>query len=360
MRYDASGATGTLDIRLEHAKGTAMKALICTAPNEARIEDRPMPQPADGEVLLRMRRVGICGTDYHIFDGSQPFFTYPRLIGHELAGEIVEAPRDSGLATGQIVTVNPYLACGTCVACRRGRPNCCSNIRVLGVHADGGMTEYLAVPAGSIVPTEGLTVDQAAMVEFLAIGAHAVRRAAIEPGTRVLITGAGPIGIGCALFARIAGAASVTLHDRSARRLATAAERFGFETTVVAGPDAMTELARLTDGEMFDYVFDATGSIQAMNAGLTHVAHAGTYVLVGLCRDDLVFSDPEFHKRETTLLASRNALSVDFHHVIASIRNGAVPTDRFLTNRVDLDDVPTAIPALIARQEEVLKAIVTI
>jgi 2-desacetyl-2-hydroxyethyl bacteriochlorophyllide A dehydrogenase len=331
MRYDASCATCTLDIRLKHAKGTAMKALICTAPNEARIEDRPMPRAADGEVLLRMRRVGICGTDYHIFDGSQPFFTYPRLIGHELAGEIVDAPRDSGLAAGQIVTVNPYLACGTCVACRRGRPNCCSNIRVLGVHADGGMTEYLAVPAGSIVPTEGLTVDQAAMVEFLAIGAHAVRRAAIEPGTRVLVTGAGPIGIGCALFARIAGAGSVTLHDRSARRLATAAERFGFET----------------------------GVVQAMNAGLSHVAHAGTYVLVGLCRDDLVFSDPEFHKRETTLLASRNALSVDFHHVIASIRNGAVPTDRFLTDRVDLDDVPTAIPALIARQEEVLKAIVT-
>ncbi len=337
-----------------------MKALVCTAPNAARIEDRPAPQVGEGEVLLRMRRVGICGTDYHIFDGSQPFFTYPRLIGHELAGEVVEAPADSGLTPGQIVTVNPYIACGTCVACRRGRPNCCARISVLGVHADGGMTEFLAVPVGSIVTTEGLTVDQAAMVEFLAIGAHAVRRAAIEPGTRVLVTGAGPIGIGCALFARIAGAGSVTLLDRSAKRLASAAERFGFDGGIVAGPDAAADLARLTDGEMFDYVFDATGNIQAMKAGLFNVANAGTYVLVGLCLDDLVISDPEFHKRETTLLASRNALAADFDHVIASIRNGAVPADRFLTDRVDLEDVPPAIPALIARQEDVLKAIVTL
>lgn len=337
-----------------------MKALVCAAPNEARIEERPEPQAGAGEVLLRMRRVGICGTDYHIFDGSQPFFTYPRLIGHELAGEVLEAPHDSGLTVGQIVTVNPYIACGTCVACRRGRPNCCSRISVLGVHADGGMTEYLAVPVGAVIPAEGLTLDQAAMVEFLAIGAHAVRRAAIEPGARVLVTGAGPIGIGCAVFARIAGAGSVTLHDRSAQRLTTAAERFGFESGVVAGPDAQAELMRLSDGEMFDYVFDATGSIQAMKAGLAHVAHAGTYVLVGLCLDDLVFADTEFHKRETTLLASRNALAVDFDHVIASIRSGAVPTDRFLTDRVALLDAPSAIPALIARQEHVLKAIVTI
>ncbi|TCP66619.1 zinc-binding alcohol dehydrogenase family protein [Sphingomonas sp. PP-CE-1G-424] len=337
-----------------------MKALVCTAPNAARIEDRPAPQRGEGQVLLRMRRVGICGTDYHIFDGSQPFFTYPRLIGHELAGEVIEAPADSGLTLGQIVTVNPYIACGTCVACRRGRPNCCARISVLGVHADGGMTEFLAVPVGSIVTTEGLTVDQAAMVEFLAIGAHAVRRAAIEPGTRVLVTGAGPIGIGCALFARIAGAGSVTLLDRSAKRLATAAERFGFDDGVVAGPDATAALADRTDGEMFDYVFDATGSSQAMKAGLFNVANAGTYVLVGLCLDDLVFPDPEFHKRETTLLASRNALAADFDHVIASIRNGSVPADRFLTDRVDLDDSPLAIPALIARQEDVLKAIVTI
>lgn len=337
-----------------------MKAMICTAPNKARIEDRPEPSPGAGDVLLRMRRVGICGTDYHIFDGSQPFFTYPRLIGHELAGEVVTAPAGSGLRPGQVVTVNPYIACGTCVACRRGRPNCCAQISVLGVHADGGMAEFLAVPVSAIVPTDGLTVDQAAMVEFLAIGAHAVGRAAITPGSSVLVTGAGPIGIGCALFARIAGARSVTLLDRSGQRLSTASALFGFDAGVTTGPDAHTQLLQRSEGQMFDYVFDATGSIQAMNAGLAHVAHAGTYILVGLCRADLVFADPEFHKRETTLLASRNALMADFDHVIASIRNGVIDVDRFVTDRVPLDDVPAALPALIQRQESVLKAIVAI
>lgn len=336
-----------------------MKALVCVGPHEARIEERARPARGNGEVLIRMRRVGICGTDYHIFDGSQPFFTYPRLIGHELSGEVAEAPAGSGLAIGDVVTVNPYLPCGTCVACRRGRPNCCSRISVLGVHADGGMAEYIAVPASAVIPTPGLSLDHAAMVEFLAIGAHAVRRAAIEPGTRVLVTGAGPIGIGCALFARIAGA-TVTLLDRSPGRLATAAEAFGLTDGVVAGPEAAEQLGARTDGEMFDYLFDATGNIHAMNAGLANLAHAGTYVLVGLNRDSLSFPDPEFHKRETTMLASRNALSTDFEQVVAAIRDGTIPIDRFLTHRVSLADAPEALPGLIAAQEQVLKAVVTI
>lgn len=336
-----------------------MKALVCVGPLEARIEERARPARGNGEVLIRMRRVGICGTDYHIFDGSQPFFTYPRLIGHELAGEVAEAPEASGLAPGDIVTVNPYLPCGTCVACRRGRPNCCSRISVLGVHADGGMAEYIAVPASAVIPTPGLSLDHAAMVEFLAIGAHAVRRARIEPGSRALVTGAGPIGIGCALFARIAGAA-VTLLDRSPGRLATAAQAFGLDDGVTAGPEASAALAARTDGEMYDYLFDATGNIHAMNAGLAHLAHAGTYVLVGLNREELRFPDPEFHKRETTLLASRNALSEDFEQVVAAIRDGTIPIDRFLTHRVALADAPAALPGLIAAQEQVLKAVITI
>lgn len=336
-----------------------MKALVCVGPLDARIEERARPIRGDGEVLIRMRRVGICGTDYHIFDGSQPFFTYPRLIGHELAGEVAETAEGSSLTEGDVVTVNPYLPCGSCVACRRGRPNCCSRIRVLGVHADGGMAEYVAVPASAVIPTPGLSLDHAAMVEFLAIGAHAVRRARIEPGSRVLVTGAGPIGIGCALFARIAGG-RVTLLDRSPGRLATAAEAFGMDDGVAAGPEATAALAARTDGEMYDYLFDATGSIHAMNAGLAHLAHAGTYVLVGLHRDELRFPDPEFHKRETTLLASRNALSEDFEQVVTAIRDGAIPVDRFLTHRVALADAPAALPGLIAAQGEVLKAVVTI
>ena len=337
-----------------------MKSLVCSEPNLLIVEDRAEPVRGERGVLVRIRRAGICGTDYHIYTGNQPFLSYPRLIGHELAGEVVEAPAYSRFTSGQVVTINPYIACGTCVACRRGRPNCCARISVLGVHADGGMCEWLAVPETAIVDAQGLTLDQAAMVEFLAIGAHAVRRAAMTPDMRVLVVGAGPIGVATALFARVMGIESITFLDTRESRLAFVRDRLGFAQVVVAGDTQADELRALTDGEMFDAVFDATGNIHAMRAGLSHVAHAGTYVLVGLCKDDLVFPDPEFHRRETTLLASRNALSVDFDHVIASIRGGLIPTDVLRTHTLTIDEAPVRVPQLIADADHVMKAVVSI
>lgn len=337
-----------------------MKALVCVQPGDIRVEERPRPVRGEGEVLLRMRRVGICGTDYHIYGGKHPFLEYPRLIGHELAGEVVEIPAGSPLAVGQVVTINPYIACGTCRACRRGKPNCCARISVLGVHSDGGLCEWLAVPERAVVDATGLSLDQAAMVEFLAIGAHAVRRSGLCAGDEVVVVGAGPIGVAVALFARIAGAGRIVLIDTRAPRLAYARDHLGLSDGVVAD-DALAEtLSAMTGGEMFDQVFDATGNIHAMRAGLNWVAHGGSYTLVGVCKDDLVFADPEFHKRETTLIASRNALSVDFDHVIASIRSGAIPTDAIRTHALTLDEAPRRLPELIAEADTVLKAIVTI
>ncbi len=337
-----------------------MKALVCVQPHDIRVEDRPVPVRGEGEVLIRMRRAGICGTDYHIYGGKHPFLEYPRLIGHELAGEIAEVPEGSAFTVGQLVTVNPYIACGTCRACRRGKPNCCARISVLGVHGDGGMCELLAVPESAVIDAVGLSLDQAAMVEFLAIGAHAVRRAGVAEGESVAVIGAGPIGVAAALFARIAGAGRIVLADTRAPRLAYARDHLGFAEGVVAEDALGATLAEMTSGEMFDHVFDATGNIHAMRAGLNWVAHGGSYTLVGVCKDDLIFPDPEFHKRETTLIASRNALSVDFDHVIASIRNGAVPTDAIRTHTLTLDEAPTRLPRLIDEADSVLKAIVTI
>lgn len=337
-----------------------MKALVCVQPHDIRVEDRPVPVRGEGEVLIRMRRAGICGTDYHIYGGKHPFLEYPRLIGHELAGEIAEVPEGSAFTVGQVVTVNPYIACGTCRACRRGKPNCCARISVLGVHGDGGMCELLAVPESAVIDAVGLSLDQAAMVEFLAIGAHAVRRAGVAEGESVAVIGAGPIGIAAALFARIAGAGLIVLADTRAPRLAYARDHLGFGEGVVADEALGATLAGMTGGEMFDHVFDATGNIHAMRAGLNWVAHGGSYTLVGVCKDDLVFPDPEFHKRETTLVASRNALSVDFDHVIASIRSGAVPTDAIRTHTLTLDEAPTRLPQLIDEADSVLKAIITI
>ncbi|MDF3019117.1 MAG: dehydrogenase [Steroidobacteraceae bacterium] len=334
-----------------------MKAIVCEKPFHLSLTSSQIPARAAGDVLIRIRRVGLCGTDYHIFSGKQPFLTYPRVMGHELAGEVLEAAPDSRLKPGQRVTINPYLPCRTCIACRSGRPNCCVALKVLGVHVDGGMREVLSVPESAVIDAAGLSLEQAAMVEFLAIGAHAVRRGQPGAGDRVLVVGAGPIGIAVSLFARMTGAA-VTLMDTRRSRLDLAGVHLAIDSTVHADGTEHERLSELTGGEMFSCVFDASGNAAAMSAGLRYVAHAGSYVLVSVVKDDIAFPDPEFHKRETTLLASRNALDEDFAQVIGRIRDGSIPTRALHTHSIDAADAPRRIPELIAGMDSVIKAIV--
>lgn len=336
-----------------------MKAVVCESPGDLRLVERPMPQPAAGEVLLRIRRIGLCGTDMHIFRGTQPYLSYPRVMGHELSGEVVTAPEGSGLRTGDPVYVMPYLSCGACVACRKGKTNCCTRIEVLGVHRDGGMAEYLALPAQFVFGTDGISLDDAAMLEFLAIGAHAVRRGAVEAGQHVLVAGAGPIGIAVALFAGLRGA-TVTVLDAREDRLAFCRQALGIERTVAAGEEDRAALAALTGGDFFDAVFDATGNVKAMERGLEFVAHGGTYVLVSIVRDRISFDDPEFHKRETTLLGSRNATAEDFRTVLAAMKAGRVPTGLMNTHRATLAGFVDVLPAWMDPAAGVIKAIVEV
>ncbi len=336
-----------------------MKSIVCDTPGSLRMERRPVPVPADGEVLLRIRRIGICGTDMHIFRGTQPFLSYPRVMGHELSGHVVSAPAGSRLAEGDQVYVMPYLSCGSCVACRQGKTNCCTRIEVLGVHRDGGMSEYLALPERFVFRTEGLSLDDAAMIEFLAIGAHAVTRGAVAAGKRVLVVGAGPIGMAVMLFSALKGA-DVTVLDARADRLRFCREALGIARTVELGADDKALLAACTDDEFFDVVFDATGNIAAMERGLEFVAHGGTYVLVSIVRDRLSFSDPEFHKRETTLLGSRNATAEDFEEVVAAMKAGLVPTALLNTHRTTLDDFTGVLEHWMQPSAGVIKAIVEV
>jgi 2-desacetyl-2-hydroxyethyl bacteriochlorophyllide A dehydrogenase len=331
-----------------------LKAVICDEPYKLSVGSREAPTPADGEVLIRIRRVGLCGTDYHIFSGRHPYLEYPRVMGHELAG-VVEAAPGASRKSGQIVTVNPYLPCGRCIACRKSKPNCCVSIRVLGVHTDGGMCELVSVPESAVIDASGLTLEQAAMVEFLAIGAHAVARAGLTSGARTLVVGAGPIGVAAALLAGLDGA-RVSIVDVRESRLEYARSRLGLDPVFGSCEEVRAELAERTAGEMFDFVFDATGNIQAMRSGLDYVAHGGTYVLLSVVKEDLTFSDPEFHKRETTLLASRNALPADFQRVVRSIRDGTIPTDALLTHTFPAIEAPSRFPQLIVGADNVLKA----
>lgn len=306
--------------------------------------------------MVRPRRVGVCGTDYHIFEGKHPFLQYPRVMGHELAVEIIDATEKSGFAVGEICVVNPYLSCGICVACRAGKPNCCTTISVLGVHEDGGMAGLLSVPLRNLVRAPGLSTDECATVEFLSIGAHAVRRGAVGPSDRVLVVGAGPIGLGVALFARLAGGA-VSVLDMDRERLAAVPALTGASALSAEGSPA-DAVAAATKGEGFDIVFDATGNARAMQAGFDLVAHGGNYVLVSVVKDPITFQDPDFHRKEMTLMGSRNATAEDFERVIAAIRNGDVPVSRLITHRTSLSGAVEAIPVWAHEKTGLIKAVI--
>ncbi|WP_411885334.1 zinc-binding alcohol dehydrogenase family protein [Polaromonas sp. YR568] len=334
-----------------------MLTVICETPGVLRAIEGDRPARADNEVLLRIRRVGVCGTDLHIFTGNQPYLDYPRVMGHEISGTVEAAPPDSTLQPGDNVFVMPYLSCGRCVACRQGKTNCCVNIQVLGVHRDGAFTEYLAVPAQFVRKAEGVTLDQAAMVEFLAIGAHAVRRADVQPGQRVLVVGTGPIGMAALLFAGLRGG-QVTALDTRPERVAFCLEHLGAHAGVLIGPNDQAELGALTNGDFYDVVFDATGNARAMERGFQFIAHGGKYVMVSVVRDSITFSDPEFHKREATLLGSRNATMEDFETVLGAMRAGKVPTAALNTHRMPLAEVPTSFARLLDPTQGVVKALI--
>lgn len=334
-----------------------MRAIVCRKPHDIAIEFRSLAPRAGGEVTVKLSRIGICGTDYHIYEGLHPFLQYPRVMGHELAGLVEEADPSSAFARGQLVAVNPYIACGTCHACRQGKPNCCMNIAVLGVHRDGGMTEYLNLPETNLLAAGDMPADAAACIEFMAIGAHAVRRSELRPGSRALIVGAGPIGLGTAFFAKFAQA-DVSIMDRDATRLALATRTIGNPNGILSDEDVQDKVLAATDGDGFDVVFDATGNGKSMEASFDFAAHGGSYVLVGLVKERISFFDPDFHKREMKLLASRNATHEDFQTVMSAVQAGLVPIDRLITHRTSFDEVTTLLPQWAHDKSGLIKAVI--
>jgi 2-desacetyl-2-hydroxyethyl bacteriochlorophyllide A dehydrogenase len=333
-----------------------MRAVSCAAPGQLALIDIARPELQPGWVRVAIRHIGICGTDYHIFEGTHPFLEYPRIMGHELSGTVVDANGSATLNDGDPVVINPYLPCYHCPACLEGKTNCCETLKVIGVHSDGGMAEEIVMPEANLYPAGALSLRDAAMVEFLSIGAHAVRRTELRPGARVLVVGGGPIGLGVAFFARIAGA-EVTLLDAAADKL-DAARELGFGT---AGLDELeSDAFRARKGTGFDAVLDATGSIRAMNQSLFHVRSGGAYTLVGVIKGDLVWPDQEVHRRELTIRGSRNATREDFDHVMSSMRQGLVPTDQLATHATTLERVPVDMPVWTHERTGLIKAIITV
>ncbi|MDP4151547.1 MAG: zinc-binding alcohol dehydrogenase family protein [Bacteroidota bacterium] len=337
-----------------------MRSLICTRPGEMEYREMNAPLAQQGQAILKVRRIGICGTDLHAYEGTQPYFEYPRILGHELAGDIVDLDGAPGFMPGETVTVIPYFHCGHCIACRSGKPNCCVNIKVCGVHIDGGMVDYLSVPSSSLVHGGGLTIDELALVEPLAIGAHAVARAGVGEGEFVLVAGAGPIGLGIMASARIAGGEVIAL-DTNADRLAFCRDHLDILHTIqvgTAGEPVKARLAEITRGDMPSVIFDATGNLRAIRDAFSWLAHGGRYVLVGLQKEEIAFSHPEFHKREATLMSSRNATRADFEGVIGLIGRKEIDPAAFVTHRVPFGKVKRDFPGWLDPSAGVIKAMI--
>ncbi len=319
----------------------------------------PEPKIGPGEALVRVHRIGVCGTDLHAHAGRQPFFEYPRVLGHELGVEVVD-PGDApnGLKVGDRCSVEPYLNCGQCIACRRGKPNCCSNLRVMGVHMDGGMGELLAVPAPKLHPSATLSYDQLALVETLGIGAHAVERAEPTAEDFILVIGAGPIGLSVVQFALITGA-KVVVMDISESRLAFCREQMGVTHTVMAGENASVELTAIGDGDLPTIVIDATGNPRSMAGAFDLPANGGRIVFVGLFQGELAFNDPNFHRRELTVCASRNALPETFTSITSAMEEGRIDTTPWITHRMALAEVPARFSE-ITKDPTLLKCMIEV
>ena len=322
-------------------------------------EDREIPQSKKDHTILGIQRIGICGTDLHAFEGTQPYFQYPRVLGHELAA-VIEETGAGDFQKGEPVTFIPYLHCGDCIACRNGKTNCCVSLKVCGVHIDGGMTEYFSVPSALLLHCEGLGLDELALVEPLAIGAHAARRANVSSNEFVLVMGAGPIGIGTMEFIRIAGGRVIAM-DVNEDRLNVCKEKFGLDHIVHAGKgDEGEQLKEITHGDMPTVVIDATGNLAAINKGFEYMAHGGSYVLVGLQKGNISFSHPEFHKREANLMSSRNATKKDFAYVIDCIKNRLIDPSNYVTHRMAFDQVKEKFAELLNPANRIIKAMINL
>lgn len=335
-----------------------MLGIVCEQIEQFKLVELPEPSLVEGEAIIRIKRIGICGTDLHAFKGNQPFFSYPRVLGHELAGIIENVgANEQGLSAGDQVSIIPYMHCGQCIACRNGKTNCCTSMKVLGVHIDGGMRELISVPTTHIIRTNGLTLDQSAVLEPLSIGAHAVRRSGLMEGETALVIGGGPIGLGVMAFAKYAGAKVIAM-DINEERLAFTRSWAKVDHTVNALQEPKEKLAELTNGDFPTIVFDATGNARSMTDAFGLVAHGGTLVYVGLVKADLTFHDPEFHKRELTLMGSRNATKEDFDQVYEAMRSGGIDVDSYITHRSSFEGMIGEFDTWLKPETKVIKAMV--
>ena len=338
-----------------------MNTVILKKPGEFVFEQTPKPpKPGPQEVVVRVKHVGICGTDIHAYHGRQPFFDYPRITRHELGVIIHELGEEvEGFEVGQKCSVEAYLAQPGDLAYSRGKTNCTSTTQCLGVHVDGGMRELFTVPAEKLHPSD-LSTEHLALVEMLCIGNHAVERAALNGDEFIAVIGAGPIGLGAIQFAQQPGTKVIAI-DISKDRLAKCKEAFPHVETlcVKSGEAPLVDAFKSRFGFLPEVVIECTGNKQSMEAAILLPDFGGRIVMVGIYAGDLVFSDPDFHKRELSIIASRNATARNFKDVIAQLESGKVNPNTWITHRCTAEEFPGLIEEWLKPESRLIKGIVS-
>ena len=340
-----------------------MRAIRLEEPKHfQRVEIDEPAAPAAGQALVRTHRMGICGTDYSGYLGKMPFFRYPRIPGHELGVEVLEVGEGvTNIKPGDRCSVEPYMNCGTCFACRKGNGNCCESLDVIGVMIDGGLCERFLVRADKLHPSEKLSMEQLALVETLGIGCHAADRGNPGQGSHVLIIGAGPIGLATLEFTRLTGAV-ITVMDMVESRLEFCRSTYGVEHTVVFKGDGseVEQMRQITGGDMYEVVTDATGNNLSMGGAVNYVAHTGALVFVGITTEEVTFPHPSLHRREMSIKGSRNALPSDFTRIIGLIEDGTIDTNPWITHRTSFDEVIDNFESYTRPESGVIKAIIEV
>ncbi len=340
-----------------------MRAIQIFEPKTLKRIDIDEPSaPGPGQALVRTHRMGVCGTDISCYLGKFPFFDFPRIPGHELGVEVVAVgPEVSNVAGGDRCSVEPYMNCGTCYACRRGASNCCQDLKVIGVMMDGGLCDSFLVRAEKLHPSKSLTFDQLALVETLAIGCHANDRGAPAAGDHALIIGMGPIGLATLEFARLTEA-TISVMDMNPDRLDFVRNNYGIENTVLFKADGseVDRMREITAGDMYQVITDATGNKHSMSGALAYIAPTGRLIYVGITTEEVSFRHPVMHKPEASILASRNALPPDFSRIIRLIEDGTINTDPWITHRTGFDSVLDDFESFTKPETGVIKAIIEV
>jgi 2-desacetyl-2-hydroxyethyl bacteriochlorophyllide A dehydrogenase len=337
-----------------------IKALVLEKPGVLYMGDMEKPKPKPGQALIRVAAVSVCGSDIHSFKGENALLTWPRILGHEVCGIVEEvlAEDKKGFAPGDKVVLIPYLGCGHCVACRSGKPNCCQDLSVYGVHHDGVMAEYFTAPLSHLIKIgEDVPPETAAVIEPLSISAHAVRRCSPVMGEALLVIGAGPIGLGAAEVARTLGAHIVIGETDQSRR--DFARSLGYKD-ILNPLDAgfLNDLEKITSG-LPKFIIDSTGNGASMSQAVNFLAFGGRMVFVGFYPGDLVIKDPLFHCKETELLGSRGATRADFQYVIDCVNEQKINPSSFITHRANFENSKDALEDWVSKGGKVFKGVFT-